>query len=106
MTFDVLSLRTTIPHKFGLEVLDYFLTTYQEDLHARFKSEFVLESTKFILKNNKLTFDSEFYLQIKRRVIIFVPIYAYSVTGNHEVDFILLLARVTLYPVNTQKIPG
>ena len=38
-------------------MLDYFLTMYQEDLHARFKKEFVLELTKFILKNNKLTFD-------------------------------------------------
>ena len=83
--FDIINLRK-FPNKFGLEPLDYFLTTNQEDLHARFKQEFVLESSKFILKNNKLTFDSEFYLQIKRRVIIFVPIYTYSITNNHEVN--------------------
>ena len=83
--FDIINLRK-FPNKFDLESLDYFLTTNQEDLHARFKQEFVLESSKFILKNNKLTFDSEFYLQIKRRVIIFVPIYTYSITNNHEVN--------------------
>ena len=41
------------------------MTKYQQDLHSRFKKKFILESTKFILKNNKLTFDSELYLQIK-----------------------------------------
>ena len=53
--FDVISLCTSIPHKFGLEVIDYFLTKYQEDLHPRFKKEFVLESANFILKNNSIS---------------------------------------------------
>ena len=56
---------TSIPHKFGLETFDYFLTMYQEDLHLRFKKDFALESLNFIFKNNTLTFDSELYLQIK-----------------------------------------
>ena len=34
--FDIINLRK-FPNKFGLEPLDYFLTTNQEDLHARFK---------------------------------------------------------------------
>ena len=61
-TFDVISLYTSIPHKFGLETINYFLTKYQEDLHSRFKKKFVLESANFILQNNTLTFDSKFYL--------------------------------------------
>ena len=65
VTFDVISLYTSIPHEFGLEALDYFLTKYQEDLHPRFRKEFVLESANFILKNMTLTCDSKFYLQIK-----------------------------------------
>ena len=37
VTFDVISLYTSIPHEFDLEVLDYFLTAHQDDLHPRFK---------------------------------------------------------------------
>ena len=48
--FDVVSLYTSIHHKFGLEAIDYFLTKYQEDLHSRFKEEFVLESANLHLK--------------------------------------------------------
>ena len=42
--FDVIRLYTSISHEFGLEATDYFLTKYQEDLHPRFRKEFVLES--------------------------------------------------------------
>ena len=30
VTFDVIGLYTSIPHEFGLESIDYFLTKYQE----------------------------------------------------------------------------
>ena len=78
---------TSILQKFGLEALDYFLTKYQEDLHPRFRKSFVLESANIILKNNTLTFDSEFYLQIKgtAMVTIFVPTYANLTMGYHEI---------------------
>ena len=39
---DVITLYTSIPHEFGLEVLDYLLTTYQEDIRPTFKREYVL----------------------------------------------------------------
>ena len=78
VTFDVISLYTSIPHKFGLETIDYFMTKYQEDLHSRFKKKFVLESANFILQNNMLTFDSKFYFQKKGTAMgtIFAPTYA------------------------------
>ena len=65
VTSDVISWYTSILYKFVLDAIDYFLTKYQGDLHPRFKKKCVLESTNFILKNNTLTFDSEFYLQTK-----------------------------------------
>ena len=36
VTLDVISLYTSIPHEFGREAIDYFLTKYQEYLHPRF----------------------------------------------------------------------
>ena len=56
VTFDIISLYTSISPEFGLEAIDYFLTKYQENLHSRFRKEFVLESANFILKNNTFTF--------------------------------------------------
>lgn len=88
VTFDVVSLYTSIPHDFGLQALDYFLTTYEKDLHPRFKKQFVLESANFVLKNNTMNFDSKFYLQIKGTAMgtIFAPTYANLTMGYHEVQ--------------------
>ena len=83
VTFDLISLYTSISHEFGLEAIDYFLTKCQEDLHPRFRKAIVLESANFILKNNTLTFDSEFYLQIKGTAMgtIFASTYANLTMG-------------------------
>ena len=86
-TLNVISLYTSIPHKLDLETIAYSLTKYQEDLHPIFKKEFVLQSANFILKNNTLTFDSEFYLQIMGTAMgtIFAPTYANLTMGYHEI---------------------
>ena len=67
--------------------MDYFLTKDKVDLHPRFRKEFVLESANFILKNNPLTFDSEFYFQIKETVMgtIFAPTYTNLTMGYHKI---------------------
>ena len=65
MTFDIVNLYTNILHTFGLEALDYRLENHSEILHARFNKEFVLECAKFILQNNNMKFNNEFYNQIK-----------------------------------------
>ena len=65
VTFDIVSLYTSILYKFGLGAMGAFLTTFQEDLHPRFKKKIISELGNFILKNNTLKFDSQFYLQIK-----------------------------------------
>ena len=78
VTFDVVNLYTNIPHTFGLEALDYWLENHPESLHARFNKEFVLECAKFILQNNNMKFNNEFYNQIKGTAMgtIFAPTYA------------------------------
>ena len=52
VTFEVISLYTSIPHELDLEAIAYSLTKYQEDVHPIFQKEFVLQSANFILKNN------------------------------------------------------
>ena len=85
--FEVISLYTSIPHEIGLEAKAYFVTKYQEDLHPRFRKEFVLKSANFILTINTLKFDSKFYLQIKGTAMgtIFKRIYANLTMGYHEI---------------------
>ena len=67
-------------------------------LTFKIKENTVLESGNFILKNNTLTSDSEFYLQIKGTAIgtIFAPTYANLTMRYQELKFTLLSNRVTL----------
>ena len=87
VTFDVVSLYTNIPHTFGLEALDYWLENHPESLHARFNKEFVLECAKFILQNNNMKFNNEYYNQIKSTAMgtIFAPTYATLSMGYLEI---------------------
>lgn len=48
--FDINILYTSVPEEFRVEGLYYFVTKYVEDLHLRFRKEFLLESANFILK--------------------------------------------------------
>ena len=64
-TFDVVNLFTNIPHTFGLEALNYWFENHPESLHARFNKEFGLECGKFILENNNMKNNNEYYNQIK-----------------------------------------
>ena len=41
VTLDVISLHTSIRLEFSLDCLDYFVATYKEELHTRFKRELV-----------------------------------------------------------------
>ena len=64
-TFDVVRLYSSIPHEYGLEAIEYWLDKFPESLSPRFSKEFVLESIKFILENNNLNLDNEYFNQIK-----------------------------------------
>ena len=86
--FDVVNLCTNIPHTFELKVLNYWLENHPESLHARlFNKEFVLECAKFILQNNNLKFNNEFYNQINGAVMgeIFAPTCATLSMGKFEI---------------------
>ena len=58
-------------------------------LHPRFPKEFVLESVKFILENNNLNFDNEYFNQIKGTAMgtIFASTYANLTMGFLELTF-------------------
>ena len=95
MTFDVASICTNIPHTFGLEALDCWIENHPESLHGRFNKEFVLECAKFILQNNNMNLNNEFYNQIKGAAMgtIFAPTYATLLMGYFEI-------ASALFPVN------
>ena len=63
------------------------MAKYQEDLHSRFRKEFILELANFILENNTLAFDTRFYFQIEvtALAIIFTPSYANLTVGYNEI---------------------
>ena len=88
-TFDVVGLYSNIPHKYGLEAIEYWLDKFPESLHPRFSKEFVLGSVKFILENNNLNFENEYFNQIKGMAMgtIFAPTYAHLTMGFFELTF-------------------
>ena len=57
--------------------------------------ELVWESANFILKSNTLTFDSEFYLQIKGTAMgtIFAPTYTNLTMGYHEIKVYSIISQ-------------
>ena len=77
-TFDVVGLCSNISHKYGLEVIEYWLDKFPKSLHPRFSKGFALESVIFILENNSLNFDNEYFNQIKGTAMgtIFATTYA------------------------------
>ena len=88
VTFDVTSLYTSIPHEYGLKALGYFLTTFKEEMNPRFNNQFILDAADFILKNNSLTFDSMFLLQLKGTAMgtVFAPTYANLTMAYHKIQ--------------------
>ena len=60
-TFDVVGLYSNILHEYGLEAIEYWLDKFPESLHPRFTKEFVFENVRFILENNNLNFDNEYF---------------------------------------------
>ena len=82
----ILGLYSNIPHKYGLEAIEYWLDKFSESLHPTFPKEFVLESVKFILENNNLNFNNEYFNQIKGTAMdsMFAPTYANLTMGFFE----------------------
>ena len=88
-TFDIISLYTNILHAYGLEALSYWIDKHRGSLKERFCKQFVLESARLILKNNKCKFNDEFFVQINgtTMVTIFSLRYATLSMGYFELTF-------------------
>ena len=67
-----------IPHKYDLEAIEYWLDKFPKSLHRRSSKEFVLENVKFVLENNNLELDNDYFIQSKGATVgtIFAPRYA------------------------------
>ena len=63
LSWDVVSLYTSILHELGIEALNYWLTKYPDLISPRLTRDFVLEATLFVLQNNYFMFDGTCYHQ-------------------------------------------
>ena len=61
---DISSLYISIPTELGIEVVSYWLHKKRELIPQWFTNDFIMESLKFVLKNNKALFDDHMYIQL------------------------------------------
>ncbi|CAC5356903.1 unnamed protein product [Mytilus coruscus] len=61
VSFDVVSLYTNIPHKYGIEAINYWIEKYKTELPNRIEKETIIEGLRFILQNNYIMFDTKMY---------------------------------------------
>ena len=83
---DISSLYTSIPHKLGLQAIEYWLDRYPGEIPDRFSKEFILSSIRFILNNSYFYFDGQLYKQESGTSMgsIFAPDYACLTVGFLE----------------------
>ena len=96
LSWDVVSLYTSIPHELGIEALNYWLTKYPDLISPRLTRDFVLEATLFVLQNNYFMFDGTCYHQNTGSAMgaVFSPPYACLAVGYlEEVKLPVILPR-------------
>ena len=83
VSFDVENLYTNIPHKLGIEAIQFWLEKYPEELPSRIDKNFILEGIKFILENNYFCFNDQYILQKKGTAMgtKFAPIFRHLYSG-------------------------
>ena len=59
VSFDVISLGTSIPHDLGLQATDYWLNNFSTTLERLLSKDFILKAISIVLKENKLKFDNK-----------------------------------------------
>ena len=86
ISWDVVSLYTSIPHDLGIEALRYWLTKYKTLVPPRFTTDFIIEAALFILQNNNFVFDGVYYHQEVGSAMgtVFAPPYACLTVGYLE----------------------
>ena len=61
---DISSLYILIPTELGVEAISYWLHKKRELIPQRFTNDFIMESLKSVLKNNKVLFNDHMYLEL------------------------------------------
>ena len=65
VTFDVVSLYTSIPHDLGLDAIKFWLEHHQASLPREFSTEFILDAISIILQENTFQFDDKQFKQLQ-----------------------------------------
>ena len=88
VSFDVVSLYTSIPHDLGLTAIEYWIDNYTTILPRPFSKEFILEAISLVLKENTFSFDNKHYRQLQGTAIgtKMAPSYATLVMGYLEAN--------------------
>ena len=83
VSFDVVSLYSSIPHDLGLTAIEYWIDNYATSLPRSFSKEFILEAITLVLKENAFTSDNKYYRQLQGTAMgtKMAPTYANLVTG-------------------------
>ena len=86
VSFDVVSLYTSIPHDLALTAIEYWTDKYVTSLPRPFSKEFILEAITLVLKENTFTFDNKYYRQLQGTAMgtKMAPTYATLVMGYLE----------------------
>lgn len=98
MSFDVVSLYTSIPHKLGYQAIEFWLEKHNDMIPTRFEKSFILCSLKLVLERNYFSFEDDFYVQKAGTAMgtKVAPTYASLVMGFLENN--LYLKFKELYP--------
>lgn len=96
---DIVSLYTSISHSLGLTALKYWIHELRHLIPPQITTDFILEASEFVLRNNFFLFDNIMYLQLVGTAMgtIFAPPYACLTIGYLEVT--------KLYPVLRERFP-
>ena len=88
VSFDVVSLYTSIPHDLGLTAIEYWIDNYTTSLPRPFSKEFILEAISLVLKENTFSFDNKHYRQLQGTAMgtKMAPTYATLVMGYLEAN--------------------
>ena len=86
VSFDVISLYSSIPHELGLKAIEHFLDNFPTILQRPFSKEFILRDISIVLKENTFKFDGKNYKQVQGTATgtKMAPTYATLVMGFLE----------------------
>lgn len=98
VSFDVVSLYTSIPHALGLESIHFWLHTERQLISDRYCDDFIIKSLNLILTNNFFSFEDDIYIQNSGTAMgtKLAPTYAILVMGYLEYKMYKMIKQV--YP--------